>query len=494
MPPRRTMKEKCEEALKDFSDQWLHMSESVNPPVLWCKPCQSPITYVNNRDEYQSQLVRNHLISEHHIKNRANCPCEPAPNTPGRTRKRPLEVQREFDKDTAYMLAVEGIPFHKLDDEEFINWAQKWTSQLVKSSTTLTGLLPELCDEEIDRVRHWLEDWQVVLSVDETTDSLGRAVIAVLVTPLSGKPETAKLIHLGFHAKSVTADVIVSHIKSAVVKLWPKGFKKSRIAGLVSDQAKYMISAGEQLKREIPSLRHVSCLVHAMHNICKYILRQYNLPEEMSSLMTQVLCKSRERQFKWREITDSVVPKSAIKIRFGSVLKYCNHIHDNFNLYRNFINSFSEKDEEQAKVAKLKELIKNPALPHQLAIIKEFQFMSNYFKAFMNPMSIAGYKLEIDSLISQITELVNRETDPVDRSILDYANYHLGNNPDLKYVFSHPKEFFQFFPMNSMEVESVFSVYGDLFTSKRTRLLEENIERLMILRYNHRNKDYISQI
>ncbi len=47
--------------------------------------------------------------------------------------------------------------------------------------------------------------------------------------------------------------------------------KLQKIKLLLSDAAPYAIKAGKALKELIPSLKHVTCLCHGLHNLCETI-------------------------------------------------------------------------------------------------------------------------------------------------------------------------------------------------------------------------------
>lgn len=46
------------------------------------------------------------------------------------------------------------------------------------------------------------------------------------------------------------------------------------------------------------------------------------------------------------------------------------------------------------------------------------------------------------------------------------------------------KEYFQYAPITSCDVERTFSIYKDVLNSKRTKLTEENLEKLLLVNIN----------
>ena len=45
---------------------------------------------------------------------------------------------------------------------------------------------------------------------------------------------------------------------------------KEHFRALLSDSVSYMLKAGRNLKELYPKMVHITCLVHALHNVCEY--------------------------------------------------------------------------------------------------------------------------------------------------------------------------------------------------------------------------------
>lgn len=123
--------------------------------------------------------------------------------------------------------------------------------------------------------------------------------------------------------KTVDNEVIIKHFLDALEKLWGKNYDKNRIYGFITDKASYMVLAGQRLKNEynFKNMKHIYCMVHSLHNVSNKLFDIFSLANEIVSLLTQILCKSRKRRDIWGNITDLAVPKSGSKTRFGIVYK-----------------------------------------------------------------------------------------------------------------------------------------------------------------------------
>ena len=68
-----------------------------------------------------------------------------------------------------------------------------------------------------------------------------------------------------------TMQVLRNELRPQLRFLWPDGIKYNRVWLVLTDQASYMLSALSALKMLYNKLRHVICIVHALHRVCESV-------------------------------------------------------------------------------------------------------------------------------------------------------------------------------------------------------------------------------
>lgn len=93
---------------------------------------------------------------------------------------------KEFNKDLCQFFVANDIPLSKLDSDVSKLFLRKWTKRNVPHSTTLRKTtLRELYRSKLDEIRLAIGSKPIWISVDETTDKVGRYIAAVIVGSLS---------------------------------------------------------------------------------------------------------------------------------------------------------------------------------------------------------------------------------------------------------------------------------------------------------------------
>lgn len=139
--------------------------------VLFCKTCNIP---VNASKKFQ---MDQHLKTAKHLKN-ANL------KTPKQTlfadcgpNNSVVPTKNQFYMDFCEALVTANIPLNKLNCEIFHSFLEKYTKTVVPSESTLRkNYIPSLYEATINKIRRNLENKDLWVSLDETTDVIGRYV------------------------------------------------------------------------------------------------------------------------------------------------------------------------------------------------------------------------------------------------------------------------------------------------------------------------------
>lgn len=116
------------------------------------------------------------------------------------------------------------------------------------------------------------------MSIDKTTDSVRRNVTNVIVGTL--QPQNTGnvfVIHTEYLDKVNHSTICPTILNKAMHILWGNGVKHNDVMLFVSDAAPYiyMKKAGDCIKALYSKLIHVTCLAHALHNVCEEVRAHY---------------------------------------------------------------------------------------------------------------------------------------------------------------------------------------------------------------------------
>ena len=103
------------------------------------------------------------------------------------------------------------------------------------------------------------------------------------------------------------------------------------------DQALYMVSAVNQLKYLFPKLKHVTCLVHALHRVCESIRNEYDIVNQFISGPKKILLKASSHTVVYREITGLPLPKFLVITRWGTWIECAAFLCENFDKIKEFV-------------------------------------------------------------------------------------------------------------------------------------------------------------
>lgn len=224
---------------KDYPFKMMDMA------AAFCQACEKAITV-----DMKSQLIQ-HLKSKLHGK-----------NTTVKNKSSLIQLQLEdLHKDKnkltkAEVMAKElcevflscNIPWSKLDNPKMHQFLETYTGLSIPDESTLRKRhLSDCYTDVMVNIRHELEDSPVWISVDETTDTVGRCVANVLMGKLSNETFSRPyLVNCTFLEKPDSSSV--SRLVNDTLHLLFPEFDANLAKMLVMDGAHYLLKCGRQLK------------------------------------------------------------------------------------------------------------------------------------------------------------------------------------------------------------------------------------------------------
>jgi len=388
-------------------------------------------------------------------------------------------MKNEFYSDIAELFTTANVPLDKLNYPIFDRFFARWCGKNCPDPSTLRkSYLEPLYDDAIQRIRKDIDNHWIYLQIDEAR-ICDRNIYLIVVGKLDGCPSQPFLLDCKEIPESANNVSATQAIVDALKILWPEKILYDNLRLLLSDQAAYMIRAGENLKRGLfPHLLHVTCLCHGLSRVCEETRIAYPKVERVITYLTNVLARAPRRVALLEEITNCKVQSFPVATRWGTYVKFCRFVYVNFES----ILQFTERilDEDCASIGLLLSWINEEKTRDDLRQIMELQKL---------PEAIA--KLETRNLtIHEQKKLVDEVREALPERFVQKLDSSLMKNPDYAQIFSltgAQKRKFEYAPLTSVEVERLFSQLKGIVNDQRNRLSEVSVKRLAIV-YCNSNK------
>jgi hypothetical protein len=146
---------------------------------------------------------------------------------------------------------------------------------------------------------------------------------------------------------------IIQFITNALMLLWPEGIQYEKVLLFVTDAANYMKLSGKTLISELcPYMTHVTCLAHALHNVCEQIRKDFPEVNRLVSCDKKIFVKFNSRRESFRNSLPSIpLPPQPVKTRWGSWLNAVEYYAKYYQSFIEFVNSLNPEDSVHIKEA-----------------------------------------------------------------------------------------------------------------------------------------------
>lgn len=412
--------------------------------------------------------------------------------------KRP---QEEFYFDLIKFLICCNIPWSQMKNDSFKDFFQKYicgvcccncnVKKVPDESQLRKVYLDKFYKSKIASIYENVKDEKLWISIDETTDFLGRYIVHFLIKPLNKNFSDRPYLMACKMLEVVNGQTISNFVIECLKNIWQDNFesKVDNVLVLCTDSVAYMLSAGRNLKNVLPQLKHVTCLAHALHRISEQIRLEYHDVDLLISNVKKIFLKAPRRVKLLKEMYPSLpLPPQPVITRWGTWLEAASYYA---KYYEQIINVISRlNSSESIAIQNAKNILERDNLRNQLLYIenhytiilfslKELQkqnlTLSDSFLAF-DQVRAALNDCNSDRIKVKIEKVLDRNPD-ID--ILREHEEKLSNNVLNDEILS-----FKFAPLTSTDVERSFSTYKWVLDVKRNRLKIENLEKIMVIYFN----------
>uniref|UniRef100_A0A914I6T0 DUF659 domain-containing protein n=1 Tax=Globodera rostochiensis TaxID=31243 RepID=A0A914I6T0_GLORO len=272
--------------------------------------------------------------------------------------QQPFLTQESFDteqpdpfvEDLCDALIGANIPFFKINNPSLKYFLSKYTNRTIPDESTLRKNYLKICYKtSIERIKRQIGNSFIWVSVDETTDPLGRYAANLLV---------GKLDVSGFHPPNLIAVKMLEKTNFETVSRFVNtglrdfGVKEENVLLLVTDAARYMIKAGKALSVFYGNMTHVTCVCHALHRVCE-----------------EVFTKAPYRVKVFKEICPTLaLPPQPVLTRWGTWMTAVEYYHKNFYSVKAVVDSFDP--ENAISIQKSQRAFNHPLIRQHLAYLQ----------------------------------------------------------------------------------------------------------------------------
>jgi len=389
---------------------------------------------------------------------------------------------KDFHSELLLAFAESNIPIHKLESKSLKLFLERWTGKTIKDESFYRKtLLDEIYKKKFDYIKNEISKVNIYLIFDESKNSSGLSILNILAGKCSAEKRERAFLISSIHINKTNSETIILEILSALNKIYDNDASKYKnIKLLVSDGAPYAIKTGTLLKGLVPECKHITCLCHALHNLCETIRDKFSILNDFVVVFKKLLIKNKTNQYIFSSETGLPIPKFPIVTRWGTWLEFVSFTFDNFEM----IKKFSEMlpDDLRDKIY-MQNIIQSECFAEEMKLAYAHKFLIEAIKM-----------LESDTLstVKQISILKDVIAQVNNMNIFnERLNAILDRNPDLTFFINFDllkantiDKCYAFIPLTSASVERSFSNYNYIFSEKRRNLLPENTEKYLSLYFN----------
>lgn len=414
------------------------------------------------------------------------------------TYKRP---QEEFYFDLIKFLILCNIPWSQMKNNAFKDFFQKYmcgvcccncNDKKVPDESQLRKVyLDKLYKNKMAFIYEKIKDQKLCISLDETTDFLGRYIVHFLVTPLNENFSNRPYLIACKMLEKVNGQTISNFVIECLQNIWQDNYERKvdNVLVLCTDSVAYMLSAGRNLKLFLPQLKHVTCLAHALHRVSEEIRLEYQDVDILISNVKKIFLKAPRRIKTLKDMYPNLpLPPQPVITRWGTWLEAASYYEKYYDEIKNVVSQLNSSDSMAIRNAK--NILEKENLRDQLIYIENHYTIILFSLKELQKQNLAlsDSFLALDQVRAALNECNSDRIKLKIEKVLD-------RNPDIDVLRGFEEKlsknevtdetlFYKFVPLTSTDVERSFSTYKWVLDVKRNRLKVENLEKIMVIYFN----------
>ena len=325
-----------------------------------------------------------------------------------------------------------------------------------------------------NKFKNLLRDKKIFLIVDEA-EVAKQKYISVLVGSLDAPNQTFLVnCHPLDSGRNVNSSILLHTVDDILRHL---EIKRENFSLFLTDAARYMSSAGKTLKELYPSLMHVTCVAHLLHNCAMRVRAHFKNIDEVIATIKAATIKNKDRK---KDFHHAGLPSSPDPVitRWATWLGVALYYSENLPAVRTIVNNWTRA---RLLVSRAKDAINVEGLVSDLVKINQNRTLA------ANVEFLEGSACTITKAYG-LLKYMQFDDDPC--ALKDYINKRLSNS-DLETIINctnltiDPTSYalLQKAQPISAAVERSFSMLNKLLRKDRN-LDVKNVKKYMMLYYN----------
>ena len=346
--------------------------------------------------------------------------------------------------------------------------------KVLPSETAARACVTKLASQKEKQIQELLRDEKIFLIVDEA-EIAKQKYISVLVGGLDAPNQTFLVdCHPLDSGSNVNSSIILHTVDDILRQL---EIKRENFLLFLTDAARYMSLAGKTLKELYPSLMHVTCVAHSLHNCAMRVRAHFKNIDQIIATIKAATIKNKDRKKDFHDVGLPSPPDPVIT-RWATWLRAALYYSENLSAVRTIVNNWTSAG---LLVSRAKDAINVEDLVPDLVKINQYR-------------TLAANVEFLEGSACTITEayglLKNMQFDDDPCAIKNYIKKRLSNS-DLETIINctnlaiDPTSYalLQKAQPTSAAVERSFSTLSKLLKKDRNFDVK-NVKKCMMLYYN----------
>ena len=209
--------------------------------------------------------------------------------------------------------------------------------KVLPSETAARACVAKLASQQEEQIQELLRDKKCFLIVDEA-EVAKQKYISVLVCSLDAPNQTFLVnCHALDSGRNVNSSGILHTVDDILRQL---DIKRENFSLFLTDAARYMSSAGKTLKELYPSLMHLTCVAHLLHNCAMRVRAHFKNIDEVIATIKAATIKNKDRK---KDFHDAGLPSppDPVITRWATWLRAALYYSENLPAVRTIVNNWT---------------------------------------------------------------------------------------------------------------------------------------------------------
>ena len=244
-----------------------------------------------------------------------------------------------FKEQVVSSFLAADIPLHKPNHPSLKSLFARM-EKVLPSETAARACVAKLASQKEEQIQELLRDKKIFLIVDEA-EVAKQKYISVLVGSLDAPNQTFLVnCHPLDSGRNVNSSIILHTVDDILRQL---EIKRENFSLFLTDAARHMSSAGKTLKELYPSLMHVTCVAHLLHNCAMRVRTHFQNIDKVIATIKAATIKNKDRK---KDFHDAGLPSppDPVITRWATWLRAALYYSENLPAVRAIVNNWTSAD------------------------------------------------------------------------------------------------------------------------------------------------------